>query len=58
MKQKTLKAFSLILSIENEIFKLRVEVRKQFNTDTYKRIYQLKKRKERVNNIVNALNAI
>ena len=58
MKQKTLKAFSLILSIENEIFKLRVEVRKQFNTDTYKRIYQLQKRKERVNNIVNALNAI
>ena len=58
MKQKTLKAFSLILSIENEIFKLRVQVRKQFNTDTYKRIYQLQKRKERVNNIVNALNAI
>ena len=58
MKQKILKAFSLILYIENEIFKLRVEVRKQFNTDTYKRIYQLQKRKERVNNIVNALNTI
>lgn len=58
MKQKTLKAFSLILSIENEIFKLRVEVRRQFNTDTYKRIYQLQKRKEIVNNIVNALNTI
>jgi len=52
MKQKILKAFSLILSIENEIFKLRAEVRKQFNTDTYKRIYQLQKRKERVNNIL------
>ena len=58
MKQQTCKAFALIVDIENEVLILRAAARKQFNTDTYKRIYQLQKRKERVNNIIKALNTI
>jgi len=56
MKSKHLKAFSLKLDIENEILKLRAQVRKNFDTSIYKRIFDLENRKKRVNNFITSLN--
>ena len=52
MKAKHLKAFSIKLDIENEILKLRAQVRKHFDTSIYKRIFDLENRKKRVHNFI------
>lgn len=56
MKSKHTKAFRIKLDIEDEILKLRREVRKHFDTSIYKRIFELEKRKKKVNNFIQQFN--
>ena len=56
MKTKHVKAFRIKLDIDIEILKLRREVRKHFDTSIYKRIFELEKRKKKVNDFIQQYN--